>query len=87
MSNKSIAQAANLIYQAKAILVIAGAGIGVDSGLPDFRGKDGFWKAYPPLKEKGLSLPEMVCISCFLIVLSNIFFKYKINLQESFLLA
>lgn len=23
----------------------AGAGMGVDSGVPDFRGNDGFWKA------------------------------------------
>ena len=23
--------------------------MGVDSGLPDFRGKEGFWKAYPAL--------------------------------------
>ena len=62
MHNKSITKAANLIHQAKAILVTAGAGIGVDSGLPDFRGQEGFWKVYPPLKEKGLSLPQMVCI-------------------------
>lgn len=24
-----------------------GAGMGVDSGLPDFRGTEGFWKSYP----------------------------------------
>ena len=24
--------------------------MGVDSGLPDFRGPEGFWKAYPPFK-------------------------------------
>ena len=23
--------------------------MGVDSGLPDFRGREGFWRAYPPL--------------------------------------
>ena len=27
-----------------------GAGMGVDSGLPDFRGDQGFWKAYPGLR-------------------------------------
>ena len=31
-----------------ALLVAAGAGMGVDSGLPDFRGDEGFWRAYPP---------------------------------------
>ena len=41
--------AADLISQADALIVAAGAGMGVDSGLPDFRGTEGFWKAYPVL--------------------------------------
>ena len=44
---------------ADAILVGAGAGMGVDSGLPDFRGKSGFWKAYPPLAKMGIEFEEM----------------------------
>ena len=40
-------------------LVTAGAGIGVDSGLPDFRGDEGFWRAYPPLKRLGISFVDM----------------------------
>ncbi|WP_265349696.1 Sir2 family NAD-dependent protein deacetylase [Campylobacter coli] len=35
--------------KAEVIIITAGAGMGVDSGLPDFRGKDGFWRAYPYL--------------------------------------
>ena len=27
--------------------------MGVDSGLPDFRGPEGFWRAYPPYRELG----------------------------------
>lgn len=42
-------RAAELIDRADGILITAGAGIGVDSGLPDFRGTEGFWKAYPAL--------------------------------------
>jgi NAD-dependent SIR2 family protein deacetylase len=45
----SINSAAELIAQADALIVAAGAGMGVDSGLPDFRGNEGFWKAYPAL--------------------------------------
>lgn len=41
--------AAELISQADALLIGAGAGMGVDSGLPDFRGNEGFWHAYPAL--------------------------------------
>jgi NAD-dependent SIR2 family protein deacetylase len=46
--------AANLIVNADALVIAAGAGMGVDSGLPDFRGNEGFWKAYWP----GLAHPR-----------------------------
>jgi NAD-dependent SIR2 family protein deacetylase len=52
---KFIAAAAEAICSAEALLIGAGAGMGVDSGLPDFRGNEGFWRAYPPLKKLGLS--------------------------------
>lgn len=46
--------AADLIDRADGLLITAGAGMGVDSGLPDFRGAEGFWKAYPALGKAGL---------------------------------
>jgi NAD-dependent SIR2 family protein deacetylase len=52
-------QAADLIEKADALVITAGAGIGVDSGLPDFRGNEGFWKAYPALAQSGLSFTEV----------------------------
>jgi NAD-dependent SIR2 family protein deacetylase len=51
--------AAQLLKKADALLVTAGAGMGVDSGLPDFRGNEGFWKAYPPMARLGVSFVEM----------------------------
>lgn len=54
-----IARACALLKDADGLLIAAGAGIGVDSGLPDFRGNAGFWKAYPPLAERGLAFREM----------------------------
>ena len=48
-------QAVAAIAGADAILIGAGAGMGVDSGLPDFRGPPGFWRAYPPYEKLGLS--------------------------------
>ena len=33
--------------------------MGVDSGLPDFRGNDGFWKAYPALGAAGISFADI----------------------------
>jgi NAD-dependent SIR2 family protein deacetylase len=49
------AAAASAIRAAAALVVTAGAGMGVDSGLPDFRGDRGFWKAYPPYERLGIS--------------------------------
>ncbi len=43
-------RAAALVAEADGLMILAGAGMGVDSGLPDFRGPSGFWKVYPALR-------------------------------------
>ncbi len=48
-------KAAKAIRTAKALVITAGAGMGVDSGLPDFRGDQGFWKAYPVYERLGIT--------------------------------
>jgi NAD-dependent SIR2 family protein deacetylase len=58
-STDDIQRAAELVAQADALIVAAGAGMGVDSGLPDFRGSEGFWRAYPALKAAGLAFEEV----------------------------
>lgn len=63
--NDLIDHAAELIAQAGMVVVTAGAGIGVDSGLPDFRGNEGFWKAYPALGQAGLRFSEIADPSAF----------------------
>lgn len=50
-----IEQAARVVQEAEVFVITAGAGMGVDSGLPDFRGDHGFWQAYPPYARLGLS--------------------------------
>jgi|GEM_PF-6417111 NAD-dependent SIR2 family protein deacetylase len=55
----AIERAAKIIRDADALLITAGAGMGVDSGLPDFRGNEGFWNAYPPYRKLGKSFVEM----------------------------
>jgi NAD-dependent SIR2 family protein deacetylase len=52
-------RARRAIAGADALLISAGAGMGVDSGLPDFRGTEGFWRAYPPLAKLGLRFEQM----------------------------
>ena len=49
------AKAAAAIRAARAMLITAGAGMGVDSGLPDFRGDQGFWNAYPMYERLGIN--------------------------------
>ena len=56
---KQIQMAKQFIKEADAILITVGAGMGVDSGLPDFRGKEGFWEAYPIAKKLHLRFEEM----------------------------
>lgn len=55
----SIEEAKAALEKAEALVVCAGAGMGVDSGLPDFRGDEGFWTAYPPFKALGLRFAEL----------------------------
>jgi NAD-dependent SIR2 family protein deacetylase len=57
--DEAIQLAARAIEQADALLIGAGAGMGVDSGLPDFRGTQGFWRAYPAIAKLGMSFAEM----------------------------
>ena len=47
------------IKDSKVVVITAGAGMGVDSGLPDFRGNEGFWNAYPPLQKRNINFMEM----------------------------
>jgi NAD-dependent SIR2 family protein deacetylase len=54
-----IRRAAEAIRAADALIIGAGAGMGIDSGLPTFRGEKGFWNAYPPYAALGLRFEEL----------------------------
>eukprot|EP00754_Rhynchopus_humris_P022738 Rhum_TRINITY_DN14803_c0_g2::Rhum_TRINITY_DN14803_c0_g2_i2::g.119654::m.119654 len=58
-------QAADAVRRADVIVVTAGAGMGVDSGLPDFRGNEGLWEYYPPLRHLGVGFASMANPSWF----------------------
>lgn len=58
-------RAADAINEADALIVTAGAGMGVDSGLPDFRGAEGFWQAYPALAKAGVQFHEIANPAAF----------------------
>ena len=56
---------AELIDQAEALVITAGAGMGIDSGLPDYRGADGFWREYPALRDAGIDFQSIASPSAF----------------------
>jgi NAD-dependent SIR2 family protein deacetylase len=59
MSRQELRRAAEVLRSADALIIGAGAGMGVDSGLPDFRGTEGFWRAYPAYAKLGLDFASM----------------------------
>lgn len=54
-----ITTAAQYVLEADGLLITAGAGMGVDSGLPNFRGPEGFWRAYPALRQAHILFEEI----------------------------
>lgn len=85
MNSDTYKKSAELLTNADSILIAAGAGIGVDSGLPNFRGNQGFWKAYPPMKKLGLSFSEMANPQWFSLKpkLAWGFYGHRLNLYRS----
>ncbi len=48
MESKKIKEAAQMLQEADYTVVLTGAGISTESGIPDFRSPDGLWKKYDP---------------------------------------
>ena len=63
--SEALDHATQLLAQADTLLLTAGAGMSVDSGLPDFRGPEGLWRAYPKLAQTGLRFEQLANPSSF----------------------
>jgi NAD-dependent protein deacetylase/lipoamidase len=48
MESNQVLKAKEALATAKRVAVITGAGISAESGVPTFRGKEGFWKTFNP---------------------------------------
>ena len=85
MTPDSITHGAELIAQSDALIVAAGAGMGVDSGLPDFRGKEGFWQAYPALGREGVDFHRIACPEAFRTQSARAwgFYGHRLNLYRA----
>ena len=64
-SHDEIERAARWLADADALLITAGAGMGIDSGLPDFRGPGGFWRVYPALGKAGIQFEAIANPAAF----------------------
>lgn len=54
------------IKNCEVLIIGTGAGMGVDSGLPAYRGRNGLWTAPPPVySELGISLMELATLRGF----------------------
>lgn len=60
-----IERAAQLIVGADALIIAAGAGVSVDSGLPDFRGSRGIWTTLLPAGMRERDLRGFTQARCF----------------------
>lgn len=65
MSKSDFQKCAKLISSATGLLVTAGAGMGVDSGLPDFRGREGLWNHYPALGRHRMGFTDIANPAAF----------------------
>lgn len=60
-----LAEAVSWLRQADGLLITAGAGLGIDSGLPDFRGPGGFWRVYPALGRARIAFESIASPAAF----------------------
>lgn len=58
-TDNNIQRAAAAVIEAETLLITAGAGMSVDSGLPDFRGDQGFWNIHPCYAADGLTFRDL----------------------------
>ena len=50
MSRELIQKTAQAIRRSKKVVALTGAGISVESGIPDFRGPAGLWEKFDPME-------------------------------------
>lgn len=76
-----IKRAAAMIKAADSLIIAAGAGMGVDSGLPDFRSGNGFWKEYPALAAAKVDFYSIACPDSFYLNIRQAWGFYGHRLQ------
>lgn len=65
LNTPQISKIKKVFSSADALLITAGAGMGIDSGLPDFRGNQGMWQAYPELGKQRIDFTSIANPAAF----------------------
>ena len=72
-----IKQCAEILANSKRILFLTSAGMSADSNIPTFRDKDGYWRNFPPFKEKNLEAQDLASPWAFRNVLPHAWAFYE----------
>lgn len=56
---ETLNRAAELLADSRSVLFLTSAGMSADSNIPTFRDKDGYWRNFPPFKEKNLEAQDL----------------------------
>ena len=59
MNNEKVNKAAKIIAKSKRVLFLTSAGMSADSNIPTFRDKEGYWRNFPPFREKKLDAQDL----------------------------
>lgn len=65
LNTQQVTKIKEMFAQADGLLITAGAGMGIDSGLPDFRGNHGMWQTYPELGKQGINFTAIANPAAF----------------------
>ena len=74
---ETLQKSADLIKSSKRMLLLTSAGMSADSNIPTFRDKDGYWKNFPPFKEKNLEAQDLASPWAFRNVLPHAWAFYE----------
>ncbi len=76
-ASDTLSRAAGRIKNARRVLLLTSAGMSADSNIPTFRDKDGYWRNFPPFREKNLEAQDLASPWAFRNVLPHAWAFYE----------
>lgn len=76
-NSDQVKSAAIMLSKARNVLFLTSAGMSADSNIPTFRDRNGYWKNFPPFREKGLEAQDLASPWAFRNVLPHAWAFYE----------